>query len=176
MKTKLPYETVYPIAKELVKVLRPHCERIEIAGSLRRKRPEIGDIEIVAKPGEFTLDLVGMPTETHSLDLFEWTSVGTVRKSGHKYKQVWLDSGISLDLFIVTPPAQWGVIFLLRTGNDAFSHRFVTCKQFGGMMPGCYRMRDGAIWCGAKLMPTPEEADLFKLFGVKYIPPVERQF
>jgi DNA polymerase/3'-5' exonuclease PolX len=177
MKLKQPFDVVYPIACAVVEKLRPYCAQIEIAGSLRRQRSEIGDIEIVAQPLEYVPDLLGEPTEIHSLDLYAWTDLGVMGKGGHKYKQIWLDgSNIQLDLFIVTPPAQWGVIFLQRTGNDEFSHKFVTSKQYGGMKPACYSIRDGAVWCGARLVETPTERDLFKLFDVKYIPPVERQY
>lgn len=176
MKTKRPYDEIAPIAKELVDLLFPLCRRIVVAGSLRRLRPEIGDIEIVAEPKEYVPDLLGNPTETHSLDTFDWSVIGVLVKGGHKYKQVELKQGISLDLFIVTPPAQWGVVLLLRTGNDNFSRTLVTKKVYGGMMPVAYKMKDGALWHGGELVPTPEERDVFKVLGIKYIPPVERQF
>ena len=36
------------IAGQIVGLLRPHCHRIEIAGSIRRRRPEPNYIEVVA--------------------------------------------------------------------------------------------------------------------------------
>lgn len=57
MKNKLPYEHMLSIALPVVELLRPRCKRIEIAGSLRRRREEIGDIEIVAEPNDYVLDL-----------------------------------------------------------------------------------------------------------------------
>ena len=119
-------------------------------------------------------DLLGAPTETHSLDTFDWSTLGRLALNGHKQKKIILPGDVQIDLFIVTPPAQWGVIFLLRTGSDKFSHRFVTHKSFGGCMPAAYRMKDGAIWCKDRLIETPEEKDLFKLFDVRFIPPSER--
>lgn len=175
MKNKMPYEHMMSLALPIVELLRPHCKRIEIAGSLRRKKAVIGDIEIVAEPLGYLPDLLGTPTETHTLDLFDWSTLGTLTTNGHKNKKINLPGEIQLDLFIVTPPAQWGVIYLLRTGSDKFSHRFVTAKSFGGMMPGSYRMKDGAIWSNNHIIETPEEKDLFELFGVKYIPPQERE-
>ncbi len=38
------------IAERTKKLLAPYCERIEIAGSIRRKKPEVKDIELVAIP------------------------------------------------------------------------------------------------------------------------------
>jgi len=134
----------------------------------------IGDIEIVAEPKSYLPDLLGEPTETHSIDTFPWDTLGTLKINGHKQKRIIMPGEIQIDLFIVTPPAQWGVIFLYRTGSDKFSKRFVTPKSFGGCRPSCYRLEDGAIWNKDKLIPTPEEKDVFELFGVKYITPGER--
>lgn len=38
------------VAAEMVEALRPYCHRVEVAGSIRRGREWIGDIEIVAIP------------------------------------------------------------------------------------------------------------------------------
>lgn len=38
------------IAEALIEELRPYCERISIAGSIRRGKQEVKDIEIVAVP------------------------------------------------------------------------------------------------------------------------------
>jgi DNA polymerase/3'-5' exonuclease PolX len=38
------------IADKLIADLSPHCDRIEVAGSVRRQKPECGDIELVAIP------------------------------------------------------------------------------------------------------------------------------
>ena len=47
---KQPRAVVLPITERLVSILAPFCERIEIAGSLRRLKPEVGDIELVVIP------------------------------------------------------------------------------------------------------------------------------
>src|SRR3989304_2582209 len=38
------------IAAEIADYLRPACQRVEVAGSIRRQRPQPKDIEIVAAP------------------------------------------------------------------------------------------------------------------------------
>ena len=38
------------ITEDLLAYQRPYCERIEIAGSVRRRRPQVNDIEIVCIP------------------------------------------------------------------------------------------------------------------------------
>jgi DNA polymerase/3'-5' exonuclease PolX len=53
----MKYQEALKIAQETVELLRPHCERIEIAGSIRREKPEPNDIEIVAIPKPYEVGL-----------------------------------------------------------------------------------------------------------------------
>jgi DNA polymerase/3'-5' exonuclease PolX len=170
MKNKIPLMQAEQLANRIIESLRPCCQRIEIAGSIRRGVPYVGDIEIVAQP-IFEPDMFGALTDNHLLDGVDWSGYGKVVKNGHKFKQIDLYEDVSLDLFIVTPPAQWGVIFLIRTGSADFSHRFVTVKSHGGMLPSCYHVQDGAVWKGDTMIPTPEEIDVFNLAGVMYVTP-----
>jgi DNA polymerase/3'-5' exonuclease PolX len=45
-----PLAEIEPVARELVELLRPVTTRIEIAGSIRRRKPTCSDIEIVCEP------------------------------------------------------------------------------------------------------------------------------
>ena len=45
---KRPYEQVQPIAQSVLDGLAPSCSWIQLAGSLRRQKAMIGDVEIVA--------------------------------------------------------------------------------------------------------------------------------
>lgn len=173
MKTKMPFYQAYAIAIGVIEKLTDRCERIEVAGSLRRRVPHVGDIELVAIP-KFLPDMFGAPSSSHMLDTVDWTSFGIVVKSGHKFKQIELVEGITLDLFIVTPPAQWGVIFLLRTGPEVFSHQFVKKKSHGGMLPSNMEVKHGALRLHGFVVETPEEIDVFKAAGLAYIEPKSR--
>lgn len=170
MKTKLALLDAQSLANDLVTQLSFYCERTEIAGSIRRGKSEIGDIEIVAVP-QMGFDFFGEPTGDHALNGVQWSDFGKVIKNGNKYKQIELHEGINLDLFIITPPAQWGVIFLIRTGPAEFSHKMVTPRNQGGLMPSIYRIKDGAVWSHNHIIPTPEEKDVFGLFGLQYLEP-----
>ncbi len=41
-------------------------------------------------------------------------------------------------------------------------------------MPSNYRFEDGSIWDGDQVIQTPEEQDVFKLFGMEFILPDKR--
>jgi DNA polymerase/3'-5' exonuclease PolX len=169
MKARYPLEIAEQIAARHIERLSPFCERIEIAGSIRRRKAEVGDIEIVAQPLTL-LDMFGQQAGYQALAL-PYRAI----KNGERYKQYALPEGINLDLFIVLPPAQWGVIFALRTGGAKFSQQLVTHRPYGYLPPE-YFVSGGAVHRAytGEIVPTPEEEDFLSLCGVAHIPPHER--
>jgi DNA polymerase/3'-5' exonuclease PolX len=182
MKAKLNLSQALPLAEKIKTTLSPACDRIEIAGSIRRRAPIVGDIEIVAIPKmcpdlEAQPSLFGEPQKMVSaLDPlleklvsekphFKWGS-----KNGELYKnfRVQFNSDgaeIALDLFITTPP-QWGYIFALRTGPGDFNKAWVTQQSKGGLLPDEYRFEGGwLVGPDGQRIPTPEEIDIFGLLG-----------
>jgi DNA polymerase/3'-5' exonuclease PolX len=171
MKTKLPLPEAQKIAARVIDALATYCARIEVAGSIRRQSPQVGDIEIVCQPKTGT-DLFGQP---YPLPI-PTEGLGRHEVSGERYRKIILPEGVQLDLFIVLPPAQWGVIFAIRTGGAEFSRRLVTSRLHGGLLPPQYVVEDGAVHSAVtnKIVPTPEESDFFALCGLDNIPPQER--
>jgi DNA polymerase/3'-5' exonuclease PolX len=181
-------------ANRLMDWLRPACDRIEIAGSTRREKPEVGDIEIVAIPK------AGAPRPVFGqrkifprmleqvLDNMQ-NQRGLIEpiKGGEKYKQFWLLEGrvhlIKIDLFLVEEPRQWGLIYLIRTGPADFSKWMVTPRSKGGALLEGYFVRDGYMWKHgdgktwppSPIIDVPEEADYFRLCELEWVEPRERQ-
>jgi len=54
---KMPFVEALAAACAIKEMLAPYCERIEIAGSVRRKKPYCKDIEIVAIPKPYDVGL-----------------------------------------------------------------------------------------------------------------------
>jgi len=168
------------IADKWIRYLSPACSRIEIAGSIRRGKAEPKDIEIVCQPKILTEpDLFDHATEINLLEMFFETNLFKVTgahfvKNGPRYKQLALVETIHLDLFIVLPPAQWGVQLLIRTGPADFSHWCVTQKRIGGGLPSYLKVKDGAVWHGSKKLEMPEESDFFKVLGMDCVEPKAR--
>jgi len=182
------------VAQSLVTVLTPVTERIAIAGSLRRLRPKVRDIELVAMPRieeRPAHDLWASP-ETHDLleeRIAEMLSASAVyarlvenhradgsidlqTKLGPSFKALICDN-VNVDLFIVRPPATWGCIYALRTGPGDWNTRLVTdCKAIGRRVEGGQVQRwDGKAWV---VVPTPEERDFFAALGQRWVEPEER--
>jgi hypothetical protein len=60
----LPLATLY--AQQIVTWLTPFCERIEIAGSIRRQRPIVNDIDLVCIPKIHDSSISGLPPKKTS--------------------------------------------------------------------------------------------------------------
>lgn len=182
---EMDYVDAKKIADLIVTELSPFCKRIAIGGSLRRLSPEMKDIEIIALPRDEPVnDLFGEP-ESH-YKLLDYLNSGFVRrlpdgtevrrriKGQEKYFQFSLIEGIALDLFVVTPPAQWGVIFALRTGPANFSKLLVTNKKHNGYLPDGFVVR-GWVVCKEfkrnESIRMDEEIDFLNFCGLKMIEP-----
>lgn len=169
---RMTWERAKVLAERIAATLRPGCERVEIAGSIRRLKADVGDIEIVAIPkraGFF---------EESALDPILQSIVDDGRfariKNGDKYKQFLLPkSGCKLDLFLCEPET-WGVIFTLRTGPADFSQRLVTQRCKGGLLPSDLRVQDGRVRRRMDVLDTPEEADFFRVAEVGWMEPEDR--
>lgn len=93
------------IAVETCYKLEPYCEKINIAGSVRRLKQEVKDIEIVCVPKlETQYDMFGTPFSSGRNTGFRDVvlSLGEIIKGGAngKYMQIKLMQGINLDLFM----------------------------------------------------------------------------
>ena len=163
-KTKYPLEEARGIARRVMEELRPHCKRIEIAGSIRREKAEVGDIEIVAIPKPYDTGLF----ESGIAEVANrWPLVRGVLPC--RYTQRILPEGIALDLFLCEE-GNWGNIFAVRTGSADYSHKVLASmwvKQ-GYHSVGGYLTREDERY------ELREEKDLFNLLGLPYVHPRER--
>ena len=152
------------IAGRIRAQLAPYCERCEIAGSVRRKKPECGDIEIVAIPKPYQVDLFesGIATVVN-----RWPKVRGVLPC--KYTQRRLPEGIALDLFFATPE-NWGLIFAIRTGSADFSHHVLAA----GWVHNGYKSVDGYLTFNGVVVEVRFELDLFRRAGVAWVEPEKR--
>ena len=178
---KVPLDVARYQAHRLLDLLEPVCERIEIAGSIRRQCLEVGDIELVAIPkptrGLFfhkwdTQIIIDRIFEIDKLSFLRESDEPLFAKRGEWYAQFTI-FGMKVDLFMTTPE-KWGCIFMIRTGSADFSKRMMTKKSGGGYCPDHLYFKNGRLWDGEEVLDTPEEDDVFRLLGVPWMDPVER--
>lgn len=188
MKTELKLAQALPLAEKIKDALSPACERIEIAGSIRRRQATVGDIELVAIPKlcpalEAQLSLFDEPPKLVSaLDMLlekllieKWRFTRT--KNGPAAKTFLFERDneehpIQIELYLCRPE-NWGYIFALRTGPGDFNRAWVTQQCKDGLLPNRYSFSGGMLHKDGQAIPTPEEGDVFSLIG-GLIPATER--
>jgi len=162
------------IANKVRQHLSPAMDRVEVAGSIRRRKQVVGDIEICGIPADrerligLLADL-GKHIKPGVPGAVPWTP-----KVEAKYLRVRLAEGMNLDVFLGTPE-NWGGLFMMRTGSgaspDGNTGIFGRWKKLsgGGRMTECMpTMPTGEqLW-------IPEEQDFFDLLEMDFVPPEER--
>lgn len=158
--------------------LLPHCDRIEIAGSIRRASPEVKDIELVCIPKErevpqlFNVHKPEMVRSDGFIEALRLIDGEIECLAGDAWKGKYIKLylvlyDIKIDIFIASAE-NWGHILAIRTGNKDYSHKVLACgwaaKGYHSA-EGFLRDQEGAI------IPVREEEDLFRLIGVKYVEP-----
>lgn len=186
-KTRIPLDQAFLLADEVLGLIQEATVRVAVAGSIRRQRETIGDLEICAipryevvqadlfAPGDGLnrdlltarcVDLLAEGVFAHRLDVNGRSAFGP------KFKRLSY-RGVALDLFS-PDAATWGVVFCIRTGPAEFSHRLVTPRRQGGLLPDWLRVSEGRIWRAATALETPDEEQVFDAIGLDWIPPERR--
>ena len=133
---------------------------VETAGSLRRRRETIGDIDLVAAyddPQAVIGRLLKNPATATTL------GVGDTRAS------VVLNTGLQVDLRVV-PRQSWGAALIYFTGSQAHCVHLRRIAQQRGMLLNEYGLiRDGNAIGGA------EEEDVYRALGLEWIAPELRE-
>ncbi len=155
------------IAQEVKEKLAPHCSKIEIAGSIRRLKPEVKDIEIVAIPLPYENN--GMFVSGIAEVVNNWQKVKGELGPECKYTQRVLPEGIKLDLFFATED-NWGWIYALRTGSSDYNFRYLDAMKASG-----FRAVNGQILNAfGKPMVIADERQFFDLINLDFVPPEHR--
>jgi DNA polymerase/3'-5' exonuclease PolX len=184
-KRRWPRAIADEVAQEIVVAMKWVCERILIAGSLRRRKETVGDVEIlyIAK---FKTVQDGF-FDTAQIDLAEglferMLEIGYLRKRpsvkgtfawGNKNKLgIHCRSGIPVDFFATTPEA-WYNYLVCRTGPADSNKRIAMTaqKQNHTWHPYDVGFENNAT---GEIFPMHSEREVFAFLGLPYYPPEER--
>lgn len=131
IETKYPFDKAHKVADYILNLLKPHCEQIHIAGSIRRMRPEIKDIEIVCQPKKEIKHEGLFQDEVKIIDRNFTEALATITEiviRGNvegRYIQIKTNSkncpGIYLDLFM-PDPSDYFRQYAIRTGSADYAH------------------------------------------------------
>ena len=166
---RIPLAEALDIAADVVAVLGPHCQKIDIAGSVRRQRQTIGDLEIICLPDRSPIESTPLFAGGFAQAVQQWP--GTKGGPDGRYTQRLLPSGLKLDLFMPHPDG-YGLILAIRTGSADWSHlRLATAWKRAGFHSegGLLRREDGSA------VPCRTERELFDTIGLAWVEPQDRE-
>ena len=186
-KTKWPAEDAAIIARSLMEQLRPSCLMIEIAGSLRRQKLTVSDIEIVfvpkiAKESDGLFDTKDYSLAERVID--SWLSSGMITKrlavtgkvsawSKLNRHAVHRESGINVDFFCEPDLLDWPRTLVIRTGGKDTNIRLMASAPKHGIQPHAYGEAFHKISNGDRVFAR-DEREIFHLCGCEYLDPKDR--
>lgn len=161
-------------AAALLSWLIPHCVRIEVAGSVRRRKPDVNDIDLVVIP-KITqeMDLFGNPQKRRNAT---WTEIDR-RCTAEKWAVIragadiasFVARDVQVDVFWTTEET-WGTVLLCRTGSKEHNIWFAKYAEARGgkWHPGAGLYKDGRVY-------AKSEEQLYEILGMSPIPPDKRE-
>lgn len=147
-------------AQEICNSLKKNAIRINIAGSLRRKKEVVKNIDIVASSKKPELLMKAFVTNDN---------VENVVSRGKTKSSVILKSGINADLRIVKDK-EFPFALLHLTGSKEHNTHL---RNFA--MQSKLKMNEYGILKRGKPIPCKNEIEIFKELGLDYIPPELRE-
>ncbi len=135
-------------------------KRLVVAGSYRRRRETVGDLDILATARKDS-DVVERFTEFD--DVGEVVSHGSTRSTVH------LESGLQVDLRVV-PEVSYGAALHYFTGSKAHNIALRKMAQKRDL-----KINEYGVYEGKKRIAGRTEDEIYKRFGLAYIEPELRE-
>lgn len=146
------------LANRIVEQIHPHCKRIEIAGSIRRKKSEVRDVDLILIPKPFLWPRI--------ITTLQRTMDAKVLKKGNSIAQLTI-KGVNVDLYVATVET-WGTVLLIRTGSMVSNIRLSKRALSMGM-----KLSHKGLVKDGKIIASTEK-EIFEALDLPYVEPEER--
>lgn len=188
-------KTLYPLsvgvdaAMNMIDLLKPVCQRIEIAGSVRRKRTQVHDVDLVIWP-EDEIVMVDhqlslfiteyrpayQPTKllrlTRKLGWPQWSNIwpGIIRVPVSETAVTAVER-IPIELYICDPDGRnFEVLWQMRTGSAEYNIRLSQRAQELGL----HYVAGHGIFDGLNRVDDGTETGIWTALGWEWVPPESR--
>lgn len=149
------------IAEAVIKRLSPYCQRIVVAGSVRRRKPRVKDIDFV---------LIASDAWNLHQEILGLCRPFPVKMSGNKLSRVMMGD-VQLDFYFATPET-WATLLLIRTGSVENNIRLCsTAKKRGWHLSAS---GDGLFDQNGNRVAGDTEESIFQALRYPYQPPERR--
>jgi len=176
------------VAAEMMRWLDPVCNRLVVAGSLRRQKPTVGDVEILynskteKRPDPmdmFSSILVSLADEV----IETMIGVGVLEKRRNSFGRETFGplnklmrhraSGIPVDLFSEPNLSGWWRSLVIRTGPKELNVRLITTAAKRGI--GVHAYATGLTDIRGAPIACHSEQEFFEICGARYLEPKDRR-
>lgn len=158
----MEYSKAKAIADDVLNRLKPYMEKGEIAGSIRREKPQVKDIDLVIQPkAEF-----GILEKVKSI----LQGYGKLTMDGQQIIRVTGEPDIKLDCYVANPN-NFEVILLIRTGSKEHNVKLATLALQQGKQ---LKFSEGLIDKETKKLLANTERGIFENLGKAYLEPKGR--
>jgi DNA polymerase (family X) len=138
----------------------PGVGQVEVAGSFRRRRETVGDLDLLVTCKKST------PVMDH---LADYETVAEVLARGKTKMTVRLRNGLQLDLRVV-PQESYGAALQYFTGSQEHSIQLRRRAQERGL-----KINEYGVFCGQKRVAGRTEEEVYKAVDLPWIPPELRE-
>lgn len=169
------------LAFKVEQAITPCCERVVTVGSIRRRQPEVADIDLVVIPKPLMWSRIA-GSLIQELD-------ATLKACGPQLMRLTIPvaftpSGVcQVDIYAATPKT-WGVLMLIRTGS--IEHNIKLCvraKDLGLRLSAKEGVIEvSSVVCGlscnrtvTRVIASRTEEEIFKALQMEYVPPAYRE-
>ena len=159
---RLPLAFVAPIAQALIDYLQkiPGVVSATVAGSLRRMRDTVGDIDIL---------VAAEPSVEVMTAFLKHPDISTVLVHGPTRASVVLSTRLQVDLRVVKPSA-YGSALVYFTGSKAHNIEIRQCAQKQGL-----KLSEYGVFKAKKRIAGATEASVYQALGLAWIEPELRE-
>lgn len=161
---RLPLGQAWPVAQDILKYLRllPGVKSADVAGSLRRMRPTIGDLDFLVAAEDARPVMAAFVTHPQ---------VARVLAQGNTKTSVELDLGVQADLRVL-PPERFGTLLQYFTGSKDHN---VALRELA--LAQGFSLNENALVnqkTGQEVL-CATEGEVYRQLGLQYIPPELRE-
>ncbi|GIH80123.1 DNA polymerase/3'-5' exonuclease PolX [Planobispora longispora] len=146
------------LAERIIASLEDRAERIAYAGSLRRMRDTVGDIDILAVAPETLMEVFKAQPY-----------VAEVIASGGKKTSIRTPEGVQVDLRLV-PAESWGAGLQYFTGSQAHN---VHLREI--VVKKGWKLSEYGLFDGERVIAAGSEEEIYRALGMDWVPPALRE-
>lgn len=168
----LDLREVEPLTLKVLQVVEPFCDRVEVAGSFRRLRTVVNDLDIVVQSKPVSLCWVNM------LKALRKEFKALTEKQGDKMATLYVpfacskgQGHVQVD-FYHAEAGNWGILLLVRTGSKEHNVKLCNLAIQKGLS---LQYSVGLTNKKGQIVAGRTEEGVFQALGLPFVAPNERE-